>query len=535
MLSRQDVSAISDRVSCEAAAKRYDMAAIAGSPAWGVDGHPAWPAVVEFGRFRVLRHRREVFADGTLLTLGSRAFDILIALMETNGGLVTKDELLSRVWRGTIVDENTLHFQVSALRKALGTDRDVIKTISGRGYRFTADIIVPNALDQNPCHPGTASTAQVMGLSVPTNLPAPISDLIGREDELAEIVDLVMAHRLVTLIGPGGIGKTGLCLEATWRVLPKFGDNVRFVELAGLSDPERVPAAVAAALGLEIATGTVSLDQVAEALGAGPLLLVLETCEHVVTIAARMAEAILRANAAAHVIATSREPLRAEGEWIYVVPPLDLPSDASTDNCDAPQCGSVRLFIERVRAIRRGYSPSKQAVTAIAAICRRLDGIPLAIELAAQRAAVLGTDETTAQLDDRFGLLTEGRRTAPPRHQTLRATLDWSHELLTDTERVVMRRLSIFPGSFTIENAFTAAADAEIAGTTVTHCLANLVSKCLVIIDADTSYMQYRLLDTTRAYALEKLTESGELKVVEQRISGFRRDRFDFNRAKQPA
>ena len=236
------------------------------------------------------------------------------------------------------------------------------------------------------------------------------------------------------------------------------------VELAPLSDPELVPVTVATALGLELASGTASPQSVANALRSKQLMLVLDNCEHVIDAAARMAEALLRANPAVRVIATSREPLRTEGEWVYPVPPLAVPPEDSPDSEDPLRYGAIRLFDERARATEANLSSDARTASAIAGICRRLDGIPLAIELAAARAASLGIEGLAAGLDDRFRLLAGGRRTALPRHQTLRATLDWSYELLTEPERVVLRRLAIFAGGFTLQAAGAVVADDKIHG-----------------------------------------------------------------------
>jgi predicted ATPase len=274
------------------------------------------------------------------------------------------------------------------------------------------------------------------------NLAEPVSELIGREVEFEEILGLTAAHHLVTLTGAGGIGKTRLGLEVARRLLPEFADGVWVIELAPLSDPDLVPIAVATELGLDLAGGAVSPERFANAFASKQLLLVLDNCEHLVG-AASMAEALLRANPAARVMATSREPQRAEGECLYRVPPLAVPTEGSRDTEDPLRYGAV-LFVARARTAEPQFSPDERAVAAIAAICRRLDGIPLAIELAAARTNALGVEELAARLDDCLHLLTGGRRMALPRHQTLRATLDWSYQLLPELERVVLRRLATF-------------------------------------------------------------------------------------------
>ena len=339
------------------------------------------------------------------------------------------------------------------------------------------------------------------------------------------MLGLTASHRLVTLLGAGGIGKTRLGIEVARHLLPRFADGVWIAELAPLSDPELVPVAVATALGIDLSVRTVSAQQVASTLASKQLLLVLDNCEHMLDAAASMTEALLRADAAARVIATSREPLRVEGEWIYLVPPLAVPTEGDPVTVDPLEYGAVQLFIERARAAEPRFSPDRRVANAIAAVCRRLDGMPLAIELAAARAAALGVEQFAARLDDRFNLLAGGRRTALPRQQTLRATFDWSYELLTEPERAVLRHLSVFVGSLTLEAASRTAGSAGISELDVIDCVGNLVDKSLVTADVGIE-VRYRLLETTRAYALEKLLETGEHGDVARRHAGYYRSLF---------
>jgi len=480
-------------------------------------------ASVAFGRFRVSPHRRELFADGRPIRLGERAFDVLMALIEARGAVVGKDALMARVWPDRIVEENNLQAQIVALRKVFRADRDLIRTVSGRGYQFTGEVRILSA-GRDERAGATAAAAQPASTVQPTNLPEPVSELIGRDAELRQILNLAAAHRLVTLTGAGGIGKTRLSSEVAWRLLPRFVDGVWVVELAPLSDPELVSAAVATALGLEISGGAASSERIATAIGTKQLVLVLDNCEHVVDAAAQIAEVFLHANPATRVIATSREPLRAEGEWIFPVPPLAVPTEDSLDGEDPLRYGAVRLFIERARAVSPHFSPDARVAIAIAGICRRLDGIPLAIELAASRAATLGIEELAARLDHRFELLTGGRRTALPRQRTLRATLDWSYELLPEAERAVLRRLAIFSGGFGLDAANAITATTEGGASDVVDSLGNLVAKSLVARDIGSVPIHYRLLDTMRAYALEKLTESGEFEIAARRHAEYFRD-----------
>jgi predicted ATPase/DNA-binding winged helix-turn-helix (wHTH) protein len=459
-------------------------------------------ADIVFGRFRVLPDRREVLADGKPVKLGGRAFDVLLALIEARGTVVSKDALMARVWPDRIIEDNSLESQISALRAAFGAERGLIRTVSGRGYQFTGDIRGGTVSHGQP----VAAAQPAPGLP-PTNMPEPVSELIGRDAEVEAISNLIGEHRLVTLSGSGGIGKTRLALAVARRLREQFPDGVWLAELSPLADANLIPATVAAAVGLQLGAGEISPQRVSQALADRHLLLILDTCEHVIEAAAAMAEALLQAAGAVRILVTSREPLRAEGERIYPVPPLAVPVEEGEDPW---QFGAVLLFVARSRASGAHVGEDRHVARVIASICRQLDGIPLALELAAASAATLGVEGLEAGLEDRFGLLTGGRRLALPRHQTLRAALDWSHELLTEPERVVLRRLAVFAGPFSLAAARPVVASSEISPSEVVDRLSDLVAKSLVVAEVEGSPARYRLLDTTRAYALEKLDESGE-------------------------
>src|ERR1700731_2195901 len=484
------------------------------------------PAIIEFGHFRIVPHRRELLADGQPVHLGGRTFDVLMALIGGQGAVVSRGALMERVWPNRIVEESSLQVQISVLRNAFGADRKLIRTISGRRYQFTGEIRTIAASPDIQAVAGTAVPVPAPPRP-PTNLPEPVSELIGREVELEEVLGLTAAHRLVTLTGAGGIGKTSLGLEVARHLLSEFVDGVWAIELAPLSDPDLVPVTVATALGLDLGGDVASPERVANALATKQLLLVLDNCEHLVGAAASMAEALLRANPEARVMATSREPLRAEGECLCRVPSLAVPTEGSRDAEDLLRYGAVRLFVARARTAEPQFSPDERAVAAIAAICRRLDGIPLAIELAAARTNALRVEELAARLDDCLHLLTGGRRMALPRHQTLRATLDWSYQLLPEPERVVLRRLAIFASGFTLQAASAIAATDEIAGADIVDCAVNLVAKSLVAAGLGGAPGWDWLLETTRAYALEKLTQSGEFEQVARRHAEYCRDLFE--------
>ena len=419
------------------------------------------PEVVVFGRFRLFPHLRELLCDGVPVKLGGRAFDILMALIQAHGTLVSKDELMAAVWPDRVVEENNLQWQISSLRAALGPDRDLIRTSSGRGYQFAGEIRLPERMDDR-AGPDTPPAADE-GVRPSTNLPMPVSELIGRDVELKEILGLLAEHRLVTLTGLGGIGKTQLALAVGRQKLSQFPDGVRLAELAALTNPDLVPATVAGAAGLDIGTGPISAERMANALDTKSLLLMLDNCEHVINAAASLAETLLHADLRVLILATSREPLKAEGEQVYPVPPLAVPAAGDADLDTVLRSGAVRLFIERAQAAEPHFAADRNTALTIAAICRRLDGIPLAIELAAARTGALGIKQIAARLDNGFDLLTAGRRTALPRHETLRATLDWSYGLLSVPERVILRRLAVFAGTFSLEVAEIGAANKPLA------------------------------------------------------------------------
>ena len=481
--------------------------------------------VYELDEWEVDLARRELRARGVPVPIGGRAFEIIEVLVQSAGELVTKNDLSARVWPGAIVEDNTLQFHISAIRKALGSDRGILKTASGRGYRllgaWTSRQECTSSVDsidielmRSPAEP------------FQTNLPAAASELVGRANAVQHLRGLLSAYRVVTLTGPGGIGKTRLALEVARGLFPSFQGDVRLVELVSLSDPGLVPTAVTGVLGLKLGGDEISAESVARAIGARKLLLVIDNCEHVIDAAAKLAETIVRMCPRTTILATSREILKIEGEYVYRVPPLDVPSPCE-ETGNILGHSAVQLFIATTKALQSDFLPNGETLPAIAAICRRLDGIPLAIDLAAARVATLGLQQVAAGLDNRLGMLTGGRRTALPRHQTLRATLDWSYELLPEPERLVMRRLAVFAGDFTAEAVSSVAADGEIAVSEAVCSLANLVTKSLVLVEVGSLIAHYRLHEITRAYALEKLDESGEFEQVARRHANYYRGLFD--------
>ena len=467
--------------------------------------------------------RRELRARGIPVPLGGRAFEVVTVLVQSASEFVTKDHLMERVWPGAIVGEGTIHVHISAVRKALGPDRGLLKTASGRGYRLLGSW-TPQQREAT-ASPVFSSPTRTSGSPPPNNFPPLITRLIGRAAACEFVRDLVSAYRVVTLTGPGGIGKTALAIKAVRYLLPDFEDGGWIVELASVSDPGLVPSTVAATLGLKV-TGEISAESVARAVGGRHLLLVLDNCEHVIDAAASLAETLTRLCPRTTIVATSREVLRIDGESVYRVPPLDVPAAGQAVPDTIMQYSAVELFVARTKALNAGFSPHAEDLASIAAICRRLDGMPLAIELAAASAAALGIAQVSAGLRDRFALLTRGRRTALPRQRTLRATLDWSYELLPETERRLLRRLGVFAGGFAVDSAAAVRADTGLDVAMVTDCIANLVTKSLIALDPTSGATRWTLLETIRAYALEKLAESDESDAAQRRHAAFFRDLF---------
>jgi len=467
--------------------------------------------------------RRELRSRGIAVPLGGRAFEVVTVLVQSASELVTKDHLMERVWPGAVVGEGTLHVHISAVRKALGADRAMLKTVSGRGYRLLGSW-TPQQPDATAA-PVHSSLTRTSGTAPLNNFSPLITRLIGRAAACQLVRDLVSAYRVVTLTGPGGIGKTSLAIKAVRYLLPDFEDGGWIVELASLSDPGLVASTVAGTLGLKLA-GEISAEAVARAVGERHLLLVLDNCEHVIDAAANLAETFTRLCPRITIVATSREVLRIDGESVYRVPPLDVPALGQAAPDYIMQYSAVELFVARTKALNAGFSPTAEDLASIATICRHLDGIPLAIEFAAARAAVLSVQGVAAGLRDRFALLTAGRRTALPRHRTLRATLDWSHELLPDAERRLLRRLAVFPGGFTFDAAAAVMTDTGSDASAVLDGIANLVAKSWVALDKSGAAARWSLLETIRAYALEKLVEHAEADIAAKHNALYFRDLF---------
>ena len=447
--------------------------------------------------------------------LTRKAFAVLHYLAEHAGQLVTKDELMAEVWPGVVVEENNIQVHISAVRKVLATaggdERDLL-TVAGRGYRFVAPVTRASAA-QPKAPRGGDQGASVSADAATTNLPQQLTSLIGREADLVEVKARLSSHRLVTLTGSGGVGKTRLAIEAGRSLLDRYPDGVWLAELAPLNDPQLVTSIIGDVLGVSLNATVGGLGALASALRNKELLLIIDNCEHVIAEAARVAEALIRNCSRLSMLASSRERLAIAGESVIRVPSLSAPqpSEALTAT-HAGDYAAVRLFVERANALGCGFALTDANAAAVASICRRLDGIPLAIELAVPRLKVLPVEQLAGGLDQRFRLLTGGSRTALPRQQTLHALIDWSYGLLSEAEKMLLARLSIFLGGTTLASITAATAGDDMPREQVGDLLLSLVEKSLVQTDLAGSECRYGLLESTRYYAAEKLSDAPRLR-----------------------
>lgn len=487
---------------------------------------------LNFGSYRLLPKQRLLLDGERPLPLGSRAFDILVALVEQAGALVSAEELMRRVWGDAVVDAGSLRVHVAALRKALGEGRGgqrYITNVPMRGYAFVAPVSATQTPAERPTEEVAAAAPPIAETAPrPTSLPAP-PPLLGRDELIAEIAAQFPRRRCISIVGPGGMGKTALGLALAERLYPTLAHQAVWVELAPLTDARRVASTLASVLGIGVDPAA-PIPAIARFLRDKQMLIVLDNCEHVVDAAAELAEQLLRAAPRVQVIATSREALRIEGEWLQRLAPLRLPPAGTQSGlgvADAMAYPSVQLFVERASAGQDGFALTPADVSAVCEICRRLDGIPLAIELAAASVGALGVQGIAALLEDRLSLLVHGRRTALPRHQTLRATLDWSFRLLLPAEQSMLLRLSVFRGPFTLESAIALCAGEDTgAPSDAADSLCELVDKSMLAVDPSGEQMMYRLLESTRAYALDGLAARGDTARMLRRHAEHLRDLF---------
>jgi predicted ATPase/DNA-binding winged helix-turn-helix (wHTH) protein len=458
-----------------------------------------------FGPFSLLAAGRLLKKADESIPLGGRALDILIALLERAGEVVTHRELISMVWPGVTVEDGNLRAHIAALRKALGDGRDgarYVSNVAGRGYCFVAPVTRSSARQPVPIT-GITPTERVQ------RLPPRLTRMVGRDDTVRSLAQQLQMWRFVSIVGPGGVGKTTVAISVAHTLVDGFHDAVFFIDLAALTDPQLVSTAVASALGLMVQTHD-PLVGLLTFIGDRKILLVLDNCEHVIGVVAALAERVVSEAPRAHILATSREALRVEGEYVHLLYSLDCPpEDVGSTAMEVLKYPAAQLFMERAAASGYGVALSDIDAPIAARICRRLDGIALAIELVASRVGSLGIFGTAELLDNRFSLLWQGRRTALPRHETLNAMLDWSYNLLFEREKLVLCGLSVFVGDFTLQAAGTVASETGLDEADVIDAVASLVVTSLVSTAVINEFTYYRLLDTTRAYAAAKLAERG--------------------------
>lgn len=466
--------------------------------------------MISLGQASVSLELREVFRNGVPLRVGTRAFDILELLITCPGRLVSKDEILQRVWPDTVVEENNLQVHVSALRKALGEDRDLIRTIPGRGYMLVRgeDESALAADDHRDPHTvGSYGNSMLRKQDLPHNVA-----LIGRDIALDEVCEALLSDVLVSVVGSGGIGKTSLAVAVAHHLSLTDSLHVCFVPLAHITCPERIIESLAFALDLVVLPGRSPIDSIVECLGQQNRLVILDNCEHLIDAVAAVSEHLLRSCSSLRILITSREPLRIGGERTLNLAPLDVP-EHDADRHEILQCGSAQLFMTRLRALD-SYFPAEnmesldeQSVALIAQVCRYLDGIPLALEMAAARAATLGLYELLQSLQHSPHLLSGGLRSAPDRHQSLVASVEWSYRLLSPDECAVLERLSRFEDRFTLAQACERAQSLALPQGRVMDCIVSLAQKSLLLIAAEGPFRFYRLLRATRSWLMETISE----------------------------
>src|SRR5271168_1346288 len=426
--------------------------------------------ILSFGAFRLVPSRQQLFDGDRPLRIGSRALGLLQVLVENAGEVVSKDKLIEAVWRDIWVDETNLRANIGALRKVLGDGRDgrrYVQNVPGRGYRFV-----------EPVYRGEKSLTQAPSdkSSPAQGAPRDSGRLIGRSEAVENLSLQLAAHRMISVVGSGGIGKTRFAQAVVELWQQANGDAAIFIDLTTAKDADQLW--IAAATAFEVESNPNARAQILRAARSRDCLVILDNCEHIVGAAAELAETLLKSAEGVQILATSREPLRVCGEWVHRLAPLDYPEvGANITAQEALAFSAVELLVERISEAVGGFTLTDREATFAAEICRRLDGVPLALELAAAQAEVFSMRQLAECLRDRFKFLSRGLRTASPRHRSLHAMLEWSCQLLSETERMVFRRLSVFPTWFDMSDATQVGAQFGMSASAVSEAVANLVTK----------------------------------------------------------
>jgi predicted ATPase/DNA-binding winged helix-turn-helix (wHTH) protein len=502
---------------------------------------------LSFGPFNLLVSQRLLTKEGAPVELGARSLDLLITLISRRNELVSKKDLISQVWPDTTVKESNLRFHMVNLRKALGDGQNgarYIATLAGQGYRFVAPVSqASNSNDgASPAPLGSVSQTSDPNGGTPAvpanfphaNLPIRPSRIVGRDADIMKLAAQLTVSRFVTIVGAGGVGKTTVAVAVAHRLVEAFAGSVLFVDLGMLSDAKLAAPAVASMLGLSVPSDNATPGLI-RFLKSRRILLVFDTCEHMVEAIAALAAILMEAAPHVHILATSREALRIEGEYVYRLDALACPPDVGGLTAAAVQSfPATQLFVERALASGARLDVSDAQAAIVANICRRLDGVALAIELAARQVESYGLQQTAALLDKRLTLLWLGSRSAPPRQKTLQATFDWSYELLSKLERVVLRRLAVFVGHFTLDAALEVVASAPVDRSDAFRGIDSLVAKSMVATRPIGAMMRYRLLDTTRAYALDISIDAAEAADLAVRHASYYRRWLEQTEAEWP-
>lgn len=476
---------------------------------------------IAFGAFRLYPDERRLLCQDETVDIGSRAFDVLLLLLSRPGQTITHREFREAVWPQAVVEDVNLRVQITALRKILAkglTDAHGVRSISGRGYCFFGPVSIDRSAVEVKSETGKRTTYPVAEHARSDDACA----LIGRQADIRAVSQLLMEKKVVSIVGPGGIGKTALAFVVMRTLLVSRPLTAASIELSPLNNGDHVASTVAAALGL--LPGASSLvESIIEHLRKSPHLLLIDCCEHVIDAVASLVQTLNRSVDNLTILTTSREPLRIHDEWVYRIQPLEVPALSESKAADgAIRYSAVKLFSERAMSSQTNdFQLTDDNVQAICHICRSLDGLPLAIELAASQVHVFGVDGILNALDNRLDLLTRGQRTALPRHQTLRAAIDWSYDTLTPTEQRVLRRVALFKGIFTIAQVASLIESESPRSTPPLVSIVSLVDKSLMSAISTSHPPAFRLLDSTRTYGIEKLHAHNEYDTIARRHAAY--------------